>query len=74
MNDLKIKVLFNRFLRGFGGGFLGSAVSIGIFAGQSVRDLFDWLALLGIAGLAGGVTGGLLALEKGRRWKNELAK
>ena len=65
----KAKVLFKRFVRGFVAGFIGSATMIGVFAGQSIQELGEWMFALGIAGIAGGITGGLLALDKELRWK-----
>ncbi len=70
--NLKVEVLFRRFLRGFAAGFVGSAISVGIFTGTGMKDLLDWLAILSIVGLAGGITGGFLALDKALRWKEEV--
>jgi len=67
----KIKVLFRRFLRGFVSGFVGSAIAIGVFTGQTIGQLGEWLTVLGIAGFAGGLMGGFLALDKALRWKKE---
>jgi hypothetical protein len=72
METLKAKVLFRRFLRGFITGFVGAVVSIGAFAGGDMSELVNWLAVLSIAGLSGGITGGFLALDKALRWKTDL--
>jgi hypothetical protein len=68
---IKAKVLFKRFLRGFVAGFAGSAVTLGVFAGQSIQELKEWLVLLLIAGTAAGISGGLLSIDKYLRWTKE---
>ena len=68
MTDLKVKVLFKRFLRGFLAGFVGSAISVGVFTGTGMKDLMDWLAILSIVGLAGGIAGAILSVDKYLRW------
>lgn len=61
------KILALRFLRGFIAGAVGSMITVGVFAGVSLNDLKQWLILLGISAIAGGITGGLLALDKATR-------
>jgi len=58
------KRLLLRFVRGFVAGFCGTAISIGAFTGNQWRDLGIWLAFLSMSGLAGGITGGILAVDK----------
>ena len=52
-----------RFVRVFVSGFLTGALVVAPLAGFGIADLQTWL----IALLAGGVTGGLTALEKALR-------
>ena len=68
---IKAKVLLKRFLRGFVAGFAGSAVTLGVFAGQNINDLMEWVLLILIAGTAGGISGGFLAIDKYLRWTTE---
>ena len=58
------KAILFRFIRGFIAGFVGTAVSLAPFAGNSFNELSDWLFGLAIAGVVGGISGGLLALDK----------
>jgi hypothetical protein len=60
----ELKVLLFRFIRGFVAGAVSSMVVIA-FAG----DLSQWLQALGIAAITGGLTGGLLAIDKAVRWE-----
>jgi hypothetical protein len=73
INKIKTKaeVIFIRFLRGFVYGFASSASTMGIFSGASLSDLQVWIGLLLISGVAGGITGGLLAVDKYFRWKED---
>lgn len=65
----ELLVLLKRFLRGFASGFISSALVVGSFSGQSFDELGNWLIVLAIAGIAGGITGAFLALDKAIRWK-----
>ena len=67
----EIKILAIRFLRGFIAGAVGSMITVGVFAGTNLTDFQQWIGLLGIAAMAGGITGGLLALDKAIRFNNE---
>lgn len=58
------KAVLFRFIRGFISGAVGTMVAIAPFSGQSLHDLGSWLFVLGIIGIAGGVTGGIMALDK----------
>jgi len=68
---METKVLIFRFIRGFIAGAVGSMITVGVFAGSGLNDLKQWGILLGVAAISGGITGGLLALDKAIRWKNE---
>jgi len=68
---VEFKVLIIRFIRGFIAGAVGSMITVGVFAGSGLNDLKQWGILLGVAAISGGITGGLLALDKAIRWKNE---
>jgi len=65
----KAIVLLKRFIRGFVAGFVASAVAVVVPNIQTINDFGSWLFALTIAGAVGGVTGGLLALDKAIRWK-----
>lgn len=58
-----LKGLALRFLRGFIAGAVGSMVAIPVVA-KSFPELVNSLTALVFIGLAGGITGGLLALDK----------
>jgi len=68
---VEFKVLIIRFIRGFIAGAVGSMITVGVFAGTNLTDFQQWIGLLGIAAMAGGITGGLLSIDKAIRWKNE---
>lgn len=60
----KAKMVAMRFARGFVAGACGSMV---VMTGQGIMtwsDLSSWISALTIAGITGGVTGGLMALDK----------
>jgi hypothetical protein len=59
-----LKSILLRLVRGFFAGFFGTTATMVIFAGSSVDDLGEWLFLLGIAGIAGGIGGLILAGDK----------
>ena len=65
---LKAKVLLRRFLRGFVAGFASSAGTVGVFVGSNIRELSQWLMVVAIAGIAGGITGAILSVDKYLRW------
>ena len=65
------KVLLLRFVRGFVAGFVGAAATIIVPNIASIEELGDWMFALGMAGLVGGITGGLLALDKALRWEDK---
>ncbi len=59
------KGVFYRFLRGFVAGAVASMASMVPFMGNGDwKALYTWLSLLCFAGVAGGITGGILALDK----------
>ena len=68
---VEFKVLIIRFIRGFIAGAVGSMITVGVFAGTNLTDFQQWISLLIIAAVAGGITGGLLALDKAIRFNNE---
>ena len=45
-------------------GAISSMVALAPFVGNQWKELSAWLAILSIAGLSGGITGGLLAIDK----------
>lgn len=57
------KMLLYRFLRGFVAGAAASMVAVPVII-KSAGDIISVFALLGYSALAGGITGGLLALDK----------
>lgn len=60
----KSKVVFLRFLRGAVAGAVSTMVVINFNGGQSFADLQSFISSLAIAGVVGGITGGLMALDK----------
>jgi len=46
---------------------LGQMILLGVFSGNSWAEVKTWLVALGIACLTGGITGGMLALDKAIR-------
>ena len=58
------KILLARFLRGFAAGAISAAAILSPVALQEINDLTRWLVLLLIAVVQGGITGGILALDK----------
>lgn len=64
-NDFSLgKSLWMRFLRGAIAGAVGSMVLMKTSGVVSFHDLIAFWQALGVAGLAGATTGGLLALDK----------
>lgn len=63
MNYDYVKGIGLRFLRGFVAGAVGAMAPIG-FVAAKWGDVITGLSVLGLVGLSGGVTGGLLALDK----------
>lgn len=64
MDTTKIKIVFLRFLRGVISGAVSTMVVIQFAGGNSFADVQAFLSSLAVAGVIGGVTGGLLALDK----------
>lgn len=60
----KTKSVLFRFLRGVIAGAVSTMILIQYNGGQSFSDVHAFLYSLAVAGIAGGVTGGLLALDK----------
>jgi len=58
------KIIFARFLRGFVAGAVGAVALLSPAAIQDFKNLTSWLTLLLIAVIQGGITGGILALDK----------
>jgi len=71
MSREEAKVLLARFLRGFLAGAVASMLSVSSAIIVDWEDLALWGQALAISGLAGGLTGGLLALDKALRWEEE---
>jgi hypothetical protein len=67
----KAQVLFERFLRGFVAGGVASAIAVVPNDGMNLDDATAWLFRLILAALTGGITGGLLALDKYFRWTDQ---
>ncbi|HKQ06113.1 MAG TPA: hypothetical protein VJ464_13340 [Blastocatellia bacterium] len=57
-------MIFVRFLRGFIAGAVGAGAVLTPVALQDFHSLATWLSLLLIAVIQGGITGGILALDK----------
>lgn len=66
---MKTKILFKRFLRGFVAGAVATMITVAIPNYQNWGDVQLWFINLGIAGIIGGIAGGLLAMDKALRWK-----
>lgn len=60
----KTKATFYRFLRGAVAGAVSTMVVIQFNGGNSLTDLQSFFSSLAVAGVVGGVTGGLMALDK----------
>lgn len=60
----KAKIVFLRFLRGAVAGAVASMIGLQVVGVHSFSDLQAFFSSLAIAGIFGGVTGGLLALDK----------
>ena len=58
------KSLAFRFLRGFIAGAVATMATMTPSIIASWRDLGIWLAALSLAGIVGGITGGILAIDK----------
>ena len=59
----------NRFFRGYASGALGAMAAVLAFNGKSLADLEGWFTSLLLASVVGGVSGGVLALDKWIRAK-----
>jgi len=53
-----------RFLRGFIAGFVATALTVIAPNITTIPQLGNWLYALLVAGIVGGITGGLLAIDK----------
>lgn len=60
----KTKAVFYRFLRGAAASAVASMVMIQVSGVNSFTDVTTFLKALTIAGIVGGITGGLMALDK----------
>ena len=69
---MKFKVLLNRFLRGFIAGAVASLAALLPVSFNSLNDIKAWLFIAMMTAFSGGLTGGLLALDKALRWKKEI--
>lgn len=58
------KMIFARFLRGFIAGAVSAAAILSPVTMQDFNSLTHWLILLLIVVIQGGITGGILALDK----------
>jgi ABC-type uncharacterized transport system permease subunit len=59
-----LKIILARFLRGFIAGAVSAAAILSPVAIQDFKTLTNWLVLLLIAVIQGGIVGGILALDK----------
>lgn len=69
--EYTIKSLALRFLRGFIAGAVATMATMTPTIVNNWRDIFVWLSALAVAGIVGGITGGLLALDKYLRAKSD---
>lgn len=60
-----------RFVRGFLAGAVSTMVTVGAINVQSLHDLASWLGVLGLSAIVGGITGGILAVDKFMRAQPE---
>ena len=60
----KVKIAFFRFVRGAIAGATASMIGLNVVGVSTFVDLQVFLSSLGVAGAFGGITGGLLALDK----------
>lgn len=67
----KAKAILYRFLRGFVAGAVATMTTITIAQAVTWKDVIDILNNLAIAGITGGISGGLLALDKYLRYEEE---
>ena len=58
------KALFFRFLRGFIAGAVGSMIMINVGGANTFADIQIFLTALLYAAITGGITGGLMTLDK----------
>lgn len=63
------KTIGKRFLRAFFSGFIASAILVVPSTVSDYKDLGNWLSALILAGLVGGITGSLMAIDKILRWQ-----
>lgn len=65
---LLVKILSNRFIRGFlSSGFSSMALIAGSYASQNSMSVFPFFQALGLSLIIGGVSGGILAVDKALR-------
>ena len=70
-----LKTIGMRFIRGFYSGAIGSMIIVlagsasGVAPVASWVELSNWINVLGLAGVSGGIIGGLMALDKAIRYK-----
>lgn len=65
----KYKSVFNRFVKGLFSGAVTSMGLVTVAQPSTWKELSDVLSLLAVAGIAGAINGGLLALQKWYSWK-----
>jgi hypothetical protein len=67
------KRVFKRGLRGFAAGaFSSMAAIVGVVGSENIselKDLSNWVSILTFAGVTGGITGAVLAIDK--YWRSE---
>lgn len=67
----EFKVLLSKFLKGFIVGFFAVTVTIIAPNISNLNDLATWLYALGLAGLSGGIVGGIQSIWKAITWKSD---
>jgi VIT1/CCC1 family predicted Fe2+/Mn2+ transporter len=65
--SLNIKILLTRFLKGFLSGAIGAMVLVIPQNITTYNEIQTWITTLSIAGIVGGISGALLALDKATR-------
>ena len=68
---LKLKVILARFLRGFFAGAVASMAAITINQAASWKEVIDIFNSLALSAVIGGISGGILALDKYLRWEEK---
>lgn len=67
--SIKTKAILKRFVKGFVAGAVASMLTVAIPSKLSFPDIKSWFYLMLLAGITGGVTGLLLAIQKALSWK-----